>query len=827
MAWTGKRLPNIAVIDQLVRVTVVIREIVQPQQLDAFTGYGDVFILDGRRVSGSFPFLDFNFQYNFKCRVENTNNGVIYRIQEPDTPAFVPLPLTSLRLVSILKSQLGMDDQKSRDLVEELKQHPLLLQLDFENLDPKTLLTTLIPTPEWLSLLAENSIYFKYPFMAMLSKFWPYAELKMLSIGQLLNLGSSFDRDPEQFCYSWMNKTHLPELTRDDALKAYRFLNRDPDPLMYGRLSVYNNMKAVAKKTKELAVSQETINGWSLPYKAAVARKIIQPVYISGIADPQDHYFIMQDWQNIQIICRTFARLMGRMPDERLWLKRRPAQCEDLTPKQMEIFNLSRTLPILILNGGGGTGKSFLAKAIYQMSRRKFAIPVAYFGRVASLLKKDWNRGITIHRMNMLVQMETEEGQEILNNVRRLFIDEGSHLTVEVLAMACRSCPRLEQLVIIGDEEQMRPPSAGPIYESLVQFYGTTPIVQTLTDMMRVDRADGAFFQIMIQNALKIREGRTDLVYSRRFDNTSPFVILQRRPIPESLRGRNNQYARVLLMKESLTPIVKNLPDYKSYQILARTHEIIYELNLALSMLYDELEPEHGGDRVFKIGSKIMFTQNYYPQVMTIPKDPVKRALLYKSPAWYLRTSQVSRAELDIVKQIVDIEPLTGVETEVLSTAVAKAFPRLQRIVRLQSGGQVNLSTLSLSKIARGDVCTIASAQGSEFETTIFYIDELDVETKGRRPPMLNKNDIYTVYTRSRKMTVFICKAGYDDLGYSDIGAAIHNQRPPLKHMLFQWLPPYTDSVPAPQNADPAQGGNEFVEDDTDNSGTDLSEEHQ
>lgn len=825
MAWFQKRLPSVALIDTQVRVVAVIREIIQPKQLDAFTGYGDVYLLDGRRVSGTFPFLDFNFQYNFKCIIENTNDGVIYRIQEPDQPPFIPLPLTSIRFAGILKSQLGMTDQQSRDLVEELKLHPLLIEFDFEHLDPKTLLTTLVPTPDWLALLAKDSVYFKYPFMHALSKFWPYSDLKMLSIQQLINLGNGFDRDPEQFCYSWMNKAHLPELSRDDALKAFRFLNRDPDPLMQSRLSIYGNMKAMAKKTKELAVSQEVVQSWSIPYKPAIARKIVQPMFVNNVPEPQDYFFIMQDWQNIQLICSTFARLMSKIPSKRLWLKRLPKAYDTLTDAQKAIFALSKNLPIIIMNGGGGVGKSYLAKMLYEMSQKKFAIPVAYFGRVASLLKKQWGRGITIHRMNMLVQMETEEGQEILDNVKRLFIDEGSHLTVEVLAMAFRSCPKIEQLVIIGDEEQMRPPGAGSIFELLVEFFRYTPIVQTLTEIQRVDREDAASAMIMIENALKLREGRTDLVYSRKFDGTAPFVILSRRPIPPTLRGKHNQYARVLLMKESLTPIVQNLPDYQSYQILARTHEIIYELNLALSMLYDELKPEHGGDRVYKVGSKIMFTQNFYPQIMTLPKDPEKRAAFYKKPEWYLRTSQVSRAELDVVKQIVDIEPLTGEETNVVTTLEAKKFPRLQRIIRLQSGNQVNLATLSLSKITRGDVCTIASAQGSEFDTTIFYIDEQDVEVKGKFPPMLNKNDIYTVYTRSRKMTVFICKAIYEDLAHSDIGVAVRNRRKPLQRMIYQWLPPYKASIPALENADPVEGGDEFVEEDPDDSSSQFGDE--
>jgi hypothetical protein len=824
MSQYQKRLPNVAVLDQLIKVTGVLREIVQPKQLDAFTGYGDVFLLDGRRMSGTFPFLSFDFQYNFKCHVENSPVGVLYRIVEPVPPTFVPLPLTSNRLISILKTELGFGDQQTRDLVAELKHHPLLMQFDFENLDPKVLLTTLVPTPDWLTLLAQNSIYFKYPFMEMLSKFWPYSDLKALNIQQLLNLGNAFDRDPEQFCYSWKNKTHLPELTREEAQKAFRLLNKEPDPLMLTRLAIYNNMKAVTKKTKNLAVSMDVVAGWSIPYKPAVAKKIVQPVNVDVVGIPQQYLFITKDWEDLKFICHSLSRLMGRLPNKNLWLQRLPADYGTLVPAQQTIFHLCKRMPILILNGGGGVGKSYLAKVLYDMSKKKFAIPVAYFGRVASLLKKFWKRGITIHRMFMLVQMETEEGREILDNIRRVFIDEGSHLTVEVLAMAFRCCPKLEQIVIIGDEAQMRPPGAGPIYESLVEFYKDTPIVQTLTEIMRVDREDADAAHIMIENALKIRDGRTDLVWSRKFDGTSPFIVLSRRPIPPSLRGKHGQQTRVMLMKESLTPIVQNIADYQSYQILACTHDIIYDLNLALSMVYDNLEPEHGGERVFKVGSKIMFTQNYYPQVLSMPKDPAKRALFKQRPEWYLRTDQVSRAELDIIAKIVDIEPLTGAETEVLDTAAAKAIPRVQRIIRMQSGHQINLSTLPLSKIARGDVCTMHSAQGSEYETTIFYIDEQDVEPYKGHPPRLNKNDIYTVYTRSRKRTIFICKANYDDLAHSDIGVAIRNQRKPLDHMLFQWLPPYTESLPAPQNPNAVQEAEEPVEDDAEESGSDFGE---
>jgi hypothetical protein len=43
--------------------------------------------------------------------------------------------------------------------------------------------------------------------------------------------------------------------------------------------------------------------------------------------------------------------------------------------------------------------------------------------------------------------------------------------------------------------------------------------------------------------------------------------------------------------------------------------------------------------------------------------------------------------------------------------------------------------------------------------------------------------------------------------------------------MIYQWLPPYKASIPALENADPVEGGDEFVEEDPDDSSSQFGDE--
>lgn len=780
-----------------------INKILQPEQIENFNGYAIVMI-GGNVVKGYFPFLDLNFSYNFNCYLVNSYRGPEHEIDSAGTPPFTPLPLTRERLIIMLNKSLNMSDTTARDVIANMERDPRLSHIDFSNMDPQKLLTSMTPTPEWLEHMAQNSLYFRYPFVKMLHNFWDASELSGLNIPRLLALASEFEAHPEFFAYDHLNDYGLPELPLEKIKLAYRMLNKEEPRNLFQRQAVYQNLKFQAERRGRPCIFSEDLQEWGLPVEPAVGAKLVRP---DGFTNRTTGlftrcYFAMPQWNDLQTVVQGLARLNARALSPNLWLNR-PRKIglaySQLNAQQQFLVDSSKKFGFMIWNAGAGTGKTTTALSSAALASRRVTMPVAYFGRVASNLRKTWNHGITIHRLWHLVKNETEQGNLYKKYVKRVFIDEGSHLTMELLAMVFRACPNLEQLIFMGDAAQMRPPSGIPIYESLIAFYADTPVVQTLTEVMRVDRTNADSAAVLIENGHKLRDGQVDLVFSRVLLAENPFVIVPRIDIPGELyvidaNSPAVRQKRIDLMKQTLRPVMAYLRAFQDYQMCALRHDTIADMNMAISQINEE-SPSNGmrQERVYKVGSKIMFSENYYPQQeMKLPKEDNKRVQTLTSLKWRSRTTQVNRNEICTIVKIVDIDPENGAEFEVQDTSTLRANPSYQRILRLDTGGQVNLLAIPLSRIYCGDVTTISSSQGGEWNIIFLYLDSRDCSLDGGKTATLAKRDVaYTVFTRAKRQVIIACQAAYDDLADSDLGRVVASERPPPDLILHNWLPAY------------------------------------
>lgn len=789
-----------------VLVSGPISKIHQPDHLDNFNGYAIV-VINGNVVKGYFPFLDLNFTYSFNCYLVNTYRGPEHEIESPGTPPFAPLPLTRERLRLMLRKTLNMPDNTAADVIASLERDPRLSDLDFDNMDPQKLLTNLAPTPDWLERMAQNSIYFRYPFVKILHRFWDPSELSGFNIPTLLKISADFEAHPESFAYHWLHDYGLPELSYEKVQLAYRLLNKEEPRNLLPRMAIYGNCRVQAERFGRPCIGREQLDEWGLRIEPAVAAKIIRP---DGWKESNGLYtmcyFTMPYYLDLQIVVAGLARLNSKVLSPNLFLKK-PRNIglpyNQLNAQQQFLLDGSKQYGFMIWDACAGTGKTTTALSAAAHSSSRAVMPVAYFGRVASNLRKTWKTGITIHRLWHLIKNKTEQGERYEKYVRRVFIDEGSHLTLELLAMVFKACPKLEQLIFMGDAGQMRPPSGVPIYEALIAFYADTPIVQTLTEVMRVDRTNADSASQLIENGRKLRAGRSDLVFSRVLLAENPFVILPRIEIPGELYVIEpdkpaTRQKRVEIMKQTLRPVLAYLQSFQDYQMLALRHDTIGDMNMAISQIYEE-SPANGlrQERIYKVGSKIMFSQTFYPQKeLKMPKkDPAKRRQMAASYAWRTRTTQVNNNEICTITQIVDVDPDTEQEFPVSDTGMPRVQPSYLRILRLDTGGQVNLALVPLSKIYRGDVSTISSAQGSEWGIAYLYMDERDCRADSGRPPLAKSDTLYTVFTRAKRQVIISCRATYDDLSDSDIGVVAAAKRPPPDLTLHHWLPPYQGQI--------------------------------
>jgi len=769
-----------------------VREICWPTAPEQFVDYAIVIMAGkGETVKGKWPFYpDFNFHYNFQCVVRVEGDGEfqkeVHEIVMPGEPPFEPLALSLPRLKLILSNELSIPPNEAEAICSGLLGMPELKGMDPSDLQPDWLIRQLVPPPPWLAVLARRSTLFRYPFMKLLRKFWPIAELNNLNVLRLMQLSNELEYDPERFCYAWRNGYSLPELTLSQLELWAKVYKKPFEPAIGLRLRVYANCKAWMSKNCQLAIPPEVFREWQMDAKACVPAQILMPAYIL-CADGQhrQRWLIHDHVAKMAEIGRFLSRLFTLPADSLKERARPPPRLNILNAAQLEAYGRRSTQNFGLVLGDAGTGKSLLTEMLKKTFPANKCLGLAYFGRVASNMRKRLGTGMTIHRLWTILRTPGALGTKLRNSVRVLLIDEGSVLTVELFYWAVSQLPNLRKVWICGDDQQMSPPSPGPIFNDLIRFYAGTPIISRLTEIMRVDEFPGA--EILRDNSRKIAAGRMDLVYTRDLaDPACPWIVLHRFPIPkEAQKGLLMQNQRVEILMQSLAPVLKYLTDPTKYQIITQTNDVLYELNLAMHRLLVGSAAAKKKPNVYRPGEKIMFTKNNDGNALPEPKDAVKRAAFHKTPEYYLRSDAVMNGEKDQIKCIEARSLLDGKVVPLEATNAPKPDNKnWQTIVVLQSGNQINLSHYQIGNIVDGNVATVSSAQGSEYKTIVVFIQQ-DFSS------YLSRRQFYTAVTRAKRRVIVICKALLDSLDSSDIGKIIKTVEPPLDNVLAKWLPAY------------------------------------
>ena len=799
-----------------------LEEIHFPMAMEQFVDYAIVTI-NGRKLKGKFPFPpDFHFHYSFLCSRVDGRYGVEYKIEQPGTPAFEPLPLSLTRLRTILERELLLLPEQITDICNELRSLPQLQTADFSDLQPDQLLQVLVPAPTWLQRLARHSMLFRFPFMKQLSRLWPIAELRRLSMQRLGEITMALVANPEDFCYGWKTEEFgLPEL-QWPQLELYARLNqRELDPLTRSRLAIYKNVKALNKRENRITVESSTVSNWGLGHPRICAPVgVLRPISVLG-PDGQRHerWLINNYLVKMRSICDYLGRLFVQASDAIRPRAKQPAKLHQLNAGQQAIYERLQQQNFFIVLGDAGTGKTLLARFIYQTYAEGKVMPVAYYGRVAANLRAGCGRGMTIHKLAQLLRSNTVEAQKLRKQIRILIIDEGSVLTIEVLHMALSMLPNLRKIAILGDEKQMPSPTPGPLFKDFIAFYQQTPVVHRLTEIMRVAEFPGA--ETIRENSRRIAAGRWDLTYTRNLVDTEtscPWVVLHRHPIPEALQrliGADAREQRIQIMVKSLQPVVHFFKNPAQYQIATQKNDVRAELNCAM----DRLLHDAGGDEdagaavrssVFRSRNKIMFTKTSYGNVPPLPANPERRAAAEREPDYFLRSCDVMNGEVCTISTVVDCCPVDGRRVPVANTAAPKVADAWQRLLVLDTGKQVNLSFYSIGNIVRGDVATVASLQGSEFPAIVYYVHEDFSST-------LEREQFYTVVTRGKRWVIVICEAKFDSLENSDIGRIIRNVGRPPENIIANWLPAYHDPPRLADLPDAVEEEEEEEEDHDDN----------
>ncbi|MDR2456899.1 MAG: ATP-dependent RecD-like DNA helicase [Clostridiales Family XIII bacterium] len=388
-----------------------------------------------------------------------------------------------------------------------------------------------------------------------------------------------------------------------------------------------------------------------------------------------------------------------------------------LADEQIEACLSALDNGISVITGGPGTGKTTLCNALiktYKYLYKKNVRCLSPTGKAAKNLKEKVGNGRTIH--SVLAQEEISK-KPILQNDSFIIIDEVSMLDTFVMFNFIKSAYNPHErtpkrIVFVGDKDQLPPVDIGACLEALLEAKSIPTVSLVKTFRQEKDSS-------IITNALKIRDGKTDLVF-----NNEDFFFIQEQ---DSEKIRNLAILSYLRLEEKGEDVVLLSPLRVAKDYIRTTSE---ELNL---FLRDKLNPKIDGDEVFHIPQKNLDIRK---------GDKIM----------YLKNEKIEKDKNITTLTNGDIGLVIDSKKDGISVIFSDTNSKTPVFLDADNGVHVNLAySMSIHK-----------SQGSEYETVIMIIDPLH-----RR--MLKRNLIYTGITRAKKRCVIIGDKNTLDVGIETV----------------------------------------------------------
>lgn len=391
-----------------------------------------------------------------------------------------------------------------------------------------------------------------------------------------------------------------------------------------------------------------------------------------------------------------------------------------LGPAQRKAVMEAAASRFFILTGGPGTGKTTTLRVLitYFEEEGLDVALAAPTGRAAKRMSEATGRPArTIHRLLEVEGRPSDEGRAVTAFGRNednpleydaVIIDETSMVDLSLFYSLLKAVPEECALILVGDRDQL--PSVGPgnVLRDLLDS-GLFPSVYLDTIFRQAAESD------IVKNAHYINEGKPVTL-----DNKSRDFFFMERPEADSVintlislySGKLEKYAGC-----EWSDIQVMCPSKKGLTGVSNINEILQEkLNPPEA---DKPEKKYG-DRVFRVGDKVMQMKNDYH----LP--------------W--RVFGKGRVVIDSGEGVFngDIGTIEGIYPEASIMRVA-----------FDDGREADYPFSNLENIDLAYAITIHKSQGSEYPVVVIPL------LPGPRQ-LMNRNLLYTAVTRARKCVILI-----------------------------------------------------------------------
>ena len=387
----------------------------------------------------------------------------------------------------------------------------------------------------------------------------------------------------------------------------------------------------------------------------------------------------------------------------------------ELSDEQKEAILNSLVNDVTVITGGPGTGKTTIIKCIIQILEKldiKYVL-CAPTGRAAKRITETTKREArTIHRLLEITKLDNEDIDMLYNlevktiEEKFVIVDEASMLDTIMMNNLIKALGKKTKIIFVGDVDQL--PSVGP--GNVLKDIITSGIVNTVY-LKQIYRQSAK--SDIILNAHRVNEGK----YPEFKNKDTDMYFIKTNSVEDTLSEISSLVSYRL---ESFATFDK-LKDLQILTPMKKTTLGTIELNNMLQELLNpksiSKEERKVGDRIYRVGDKVMQIQNNYDKRFDV-KGEAKQNIegVYNGDIGYIQKIDNVNKELTVL------------------------FDDVR---------EISYDFDELDELELAYATTIHKSQGSEFDYVI-----LPLYTG--YPKLFTRNLLYTAMTRAKKMLVIV-----------------------------------------------------------------------